>query len=137
MLCIRWFAAANQTIIDFVLSVMSFAYAGLLGVFFTALFTKRGNTASAIAGLVVGGVTVFALRPEVWQWVLAMRTGATDSKLALTLAWPWQLLAGTIAATAVCCVGRPARGGIRALGALVSDFEMRIESSPPPPLSSP
>ncbi len=107
LLCIHWFAAANQTIIDFVLSVMSFAYAGLLGVFFTALFTKRGNTASAIAGLVVGAVTVFALRPEVWAWVLAMRTGSAEAKLAITLAWPWQLLAGTIAATVVCCVGRP------------------------------
>lgn len=112
MLCIHWFEASKSTIIDFVLGVMNFAYAGLLGVFLTALFTKRGNTASAIAALVAGAVTVALLRPEVWGWVLAMRTGRGDATLAMTLAWPWQLVGGTIAATVVCCVGS---GGAKAI----------------------
>jgi Na+/proline symporter len=107
MVCIGWFEASKSTIIEFVLGVMNFAYAGLLGVFFTALFTKRGNTASAIAALIVGAATVLAVRPELWTWVLAERTGNADAVLAFKLAWPWQLVAGTIAATVVCCAGRP------------------------------
>lgn len=106
LLCIPWFAHARQTIIGFVLGLMNFAYAGLLGVFFTALFTRRGNTASAITALAAGAATVIALRPEVWRAIAAWRGGNPDPKLAFELAFPWQLVAGAALATVVCCIGR-------------------------------
>ena len=36
-------------LLDFALGVMTFAYSGLLGVYFTLLFTTRGSAASVIA----------------------------------------------------------------------------------------
>lgn len=103
ILCIEWKEQSGQSIIGFVLSVMNFAYAGLLGVFFSALFTKRGNTASAIAALFAGFITVLALRPEVMdKW-----TGWINAENAITLrfAFPWQLVIGTLVAFVVCQIG--------------------------------
>jgi SSS family transporter len=98
LLCIPWFKASGQTIIGFVLGLMNFAYAGLLGVFLTALFTRRGSTASAIAALVVGALVALALRPEIWRVVLVWRTGNPDAVLSFWLAFPWQLAVATLAA---------------------------------------
>lgn len=105
LLCIPWFAGSGQTIIDFVLSVMNFAYAGLLGVFFTALFTKRGNVASVTASLIIGAFTVLMLRPDVWR-AMGWSTPAEGVK-AFSLAWPWQLVIASAVATMVCVAGRP------------------------------
>ena len=103
LLCIEWKEQSGQSIIGFVLSVMNFAYAGLLGVFFSALFTTRGNTASAIAALFAGFFTVLALRPE----VMARWTDWIGMKDAITLrfAFPWQLVIGTLVAFVVCQLG--------------------------------
>ncbi|MDX2146120.1 MAG: sodium:solute symporter [Planctomycetota bacterium] len=108
LLCIPWKAASGQSIIGFVLSVMSFAYAGLLGVFFTALFTRRGNTRSAIAALFAGFLVVLALRPEVAGAWTAWLEGVTQREvgsLAFKLAFPWQLTIGAAVAMAMCCAG--------------------------------
>lgn len=105
--CIPWRAHAGQDIINFVLSVMNFAYAGLLGVFFTALFTRRGTTASCVAAMVVGFFTVLLLRQEIWtRW-----TGAfgLESWSAFKLAWPWHLVIGTITATITASIPRGKR----------------------------
>ena len=101
--CIAWHEASGQTLVDFALGVMTFAYAGLLAVFFAALFTRRGNEWSAMAALAMGFGVVLALQPDVWQrW-----TPTTWHDY--TLAYPWRLLAGTILATAVCCLPRGRR----------------------------
>lgn len=105
--CIPWREHSGQSIIGFVLSVMNFAYAGLLGVFITALFTSRGSTASAIAALAAGFVTVFLLRPE----IMAMWLGRDPATFGLKLAFPWQLVIGTAVATAVCCASSKSRRG--------------------------
>ena len=41
-------------------------YTGLLAVFFTLLFTKRGNATSVKLALVAGFLTVLMMRPWIW-----------------------------------------------------------------------
>ena len=93
LICIPWREHAGQDIISFVLSVMNFAYAGLLGVFFTALFTRRGTTASCIAAMIVGFVVVLLMRSEVWNWWTQLL--GLDSLHKLKIAFPWHLVVGT------------------------------------------
>jgi len=107
--CVWWYQAMReegQTLIDFALSVMSFAYAGLVAVFATAIFTRRGSAASAVAALGVGFAAVLAMQPWAWRaW--APLTPVYGERLAeVRLAYPWQLLIATALATAVCCMGR-------------------------------
>ncbi len=93
--------AGGQKLIGFALGVMSFAYAGLLGVFLTALLTRRGNTASVWAALIVGALTVLAVQP----YVLGSVTTAIWGE-PFTLAWPWWMVLGTTASFVVCVMGR-------------------------------
>ena len=86
-LCVFWQSHSNEKLIDFALGVMVFAYSGLLAVFLTALFTRRGNSVSAIAALAIGFVTVLALN-------------------STELAFAWKMLAATTLSFGVCCVGR-------------------------------
>ena len=50
---------SGLNLVDFATGVMSFSYAGMLGVFLCALFTGRGNTLSVVAALVVGGTLAY------------------------------------------------------------------------------
>ncbi len=95
--CIAWYDPEHQSLLDFALASMTFAYAGILGVFFTALFTKRGNGWSAIAALGAGFVVVLLLQKPVYVWMTGGQTA---------LAWPWHLPIGTLVATGVCAVGK-------------------------------
>lgn len=110
--CVFWKAASPATtLIGLALSVMTFAYAGLLAVFLTALFTRRGNTRSVIAALITGFVVIALLQPWAWKvWAPAI-FGAGSRMAALTIAFPWHMTIGTVAAFAVCCLGRPRAGG--------------------------
>jgi SSS family solute:Na+ symporter len=111
--CIVYYDPAHSTLLDLALGVMSFAYAGLLGVFFTALFTRRGNTRSVIAALLTGFVVVLILNRPVWNWWTGFFSsvdadGAVIRAIpAQRLAFPWHLLIGSIVATLVCLAGRP------------------------------
>ena len=49
------------------LSVMVFAYTGLLGVYFTALFTDRGSERSVAMALVASFLTTLLLQAYVWD----------------------------------------------------------------------
>ncbi|MCC6677515.1 MAG: sodium:solute symporter [Phycisphaerales bacterium] len=102
MLCILWQQQSQEKVLPFVLGVMAFAYAGLLGVFLTALFTRRGNTASAITALITGFLIVLLLQPV----ILSAITAGSPLE-SLKLASPWRLVIGTAIATLVCCAGRP------------------------------
>jgi len=86
----------SDTLIPFALGVMTFAYAGLMGVFLCVLLTRRGSTASVIAALVVGMVVIAVSRyvPPVAE---------------LGLAFPYWMVIGTAASFAVCLVGEPRR----------------------------
>ena len=96
-----WQRYADSALLDFVLGVMAFAYSGLLGVYGVALFTKRGNSASVIAAFAAGFLTVLAFQPYVID--------SLSLPLALKgIAFPWQLVFGTLVAAAACATGRPA-----------------------------
>jgi Na+/proline symporter len=102
ILCYYWQRATNAPLLEFVLGVMAFAYAGLLGVYFTAVFTRRGSSASVVAALLAGFGVVTLLQPYV---VAGLGLPATFGKLA----FPWQLTLGTLVAAVICMIGsRPA-----------------------------
>jgi SSS family transporter len=101
--CIYWQQAAGQSLIDFALGVMAFAYSGLVAVFLTALVTRRGNGTSAVLALGTGFVTVLLLQP--WAWSHWAPAGWQE----LRIAFPWQIVIATSLAMGVCCLGRPAK----------------------------
>ncbi len=95
VLCFFWQRYTDMALLDFALSVMVFAYSGLLGVYFTVVFTNRGSTASVIAALAIGFFVTLAQQsyivdslglPESWN----------------SLAFSWQLCIGTLIAFVVC-----------------------------------
>ncbi|MCP3732956.1 sodium:solute symporter [Sphingomonas sp. MG17] len=92
VLSFYWQRHTDMPLLEFALQVMVFAYAGLLGVYFVAVFTRRGNSGSVIAGLIAGFVTVLLLQPFV--------TGQT------ALAFPYQLCIGTLVAALVTAIPR-------------------------------
>lgn len=53
-----WQVRSGKTLLEFALGVMTYAYAGLLGVFVVAMFTRRGSGRSVVAALVVGGLVI-------------------------------------------------------------------------------
>jgi solute:Na+ symporter, SSS family len=109
ILCYYWQKHSNLPLLDFVLGVMAFAYSGLLGVYFTALFTRRGNSASVIAALVAGFATILA-----FQGMIVDGLGLpTEMK---SIAFPWQLCLGTTVATLICMAGKPRTAGEPAYG---------------------
>ncbi len=98
--CIYWQQAEGASLIAFALGVMMFAYSGLLAVFLTAMFTRRGSTASVVAALVTGFVTVLLFQKAVW---VRVTPGAWHAHVP---AGPWQMVVATVAAFGVCCLGR-------------------------------
>jgi len=109
VLCAIWQAKSGENLISFVLGVMGFAYAGLLGVFLTALLTNRGTATSAIAAMITGFVVVLLLQPLVIKPVMGAVFGVVrGAELAqtFTLASPWRLCIGVACACAVCMLPR-------------------------------
>jgi solute:Na+ symporter, SSS family len=111
-LCVGWQRSSGQNLIDFALGVMTFAYAGLLAVFLTAIFTRRGNTVSAIAAILTGFGVIAALQPAVWalwaphvKWPLFSAEPTRWMLGDLTLAYPWHLVIASGLAMGVCCLG--------------------------------
>ena len=89
--------AGGQDLINFALGVMSFAYAGLLGVFLTALLTRRGTVTSVVIALVAGALVVLAMQP----YVLAPMTEAMFGE-PFAIAWPYWMVVGTAVSFAIC-----------------------------------
>ncbi|HWE00911.1 MAG TPA: hypothetical protein VG326_00775 [Tepidisphaeraceae bacterium] len=107
MLCVFLYDKNNRTLIDFALGILSFAFTGMLGVFLTALLTRRGNTASVICALLSGVLTVVLMQPRLLPW--------WSGKIfhhPLTLASTWWTPIGTIVAFLVCVSGSSRRGNI-------------------------
>ena len=84
MLSYYWQRSSDIPLLNFALGVMAFAYAGLLGVYGAALFTKRGDAARVRTALIVGFLTVLALQPYI-----------LGDTLSLHIGFAWQLLIGT------------------------------------------
>ncbi len=87
--------ASGLNLVDFATGVMCFAYAGMIGVFLTAIFTKRGNTVSVIAAIVVGMIIII---PLMFQKQLF------DTQY---IAWTWWAPIGGIISFLVCYAGSP------------------------------
>ena len=103
ILSFYWQHYSDASLLEFVLGVMAFAYSGLIGVYGVALFTTRGSSTSAIAAFAAGFLTVLAFQPYVID--------LTGLPAALKgVAFPWQLVVGTLVAAAVCAV--PAGKGV-------------------------
>lgn len=98
ILCYYWQRYSSLPLLDFVLGVMAFAYSGLLGVYFTALFTQRGSSSSVMAALIAGFLTILA-----FQGIVVDSIGLPTAMK--TIAFPWQLCIGTAVATLVCLLG--------------------------------
>ncbi len=102
-----------RSLIDFALGIMAFAYTGLLGVFLTALLTRRGSSASAVAALLAGALVVSLLQPAVLASWTQMLLGKP-----VKLASFWWMPIGTSVSFLVCVMGSsrktPASGfGVR------------------------
>jgi Na+/proline symporter len=101
IVCYFWQNAIHTPLLQFVLSIMTFSYSGLLGVYFTAMFTRRGSSKSVILALITGFVVILAMQP--WfplSWLLPTFV----AKLAFT----WQLCIGAVISFLVCAA---AKGG--------------------------
>lgn len=101
--CAVWQAKSGENLIQFVLGVMTFAYAGLLGVFLCALLTRRGTAASAVAAMIAGFVVVLLMQPMVWKLWAPTVLGAEEG---MTLASPWRLCVGVAISFAICALPR-------------------------------
>ena len=78
-----WQRYAELSLISFALGVMAFAYTGLLGVYFSAIFTSRGNATTVPLALSGGFLTVLALQPYTF---------------GLSIGFAWQITLGTLVA---------------------------------------
>ncbi len=85
MVSYYWQRYSDLPLLSFALGVMAFAYTGLLGVFFSAIFTKRGNAQTIIPALVGGFLTVLVLQPYVLGYLTTFKLG-----------FAWQILLGTL-----------------------------------------
>lgn len=99
ILSYTWQKSQDIPILSFVLGVMTFAYAGLLGVYFTAIFTNRGSTKSIISALIIGFLSVLMMQP----WIAHKLNYPAFFQ---TLAFGWQLCIATIISFSVACIGK-------------------------------
>ena len=81
MLSYFWQRYSELSLIGFALVVMAFAYTGLLGVYFSAIFTKRGSTGTVPFALAGGFLTVLALQPYAF---------------GISIGFSWQIVIGTL-----------------------------------------
>jgi len=98
ILCFYWQQYSDMPLLKFALGVMVFSYSGLLGVYFTILFTKRGSDQSVLAALIVGFVVTLLFQPYVTTLYLPLQW-------QFDLGFTWQLCIGTAVSMLVCCSG--------------------------------
>ena len=98
-LCLYWQRYTDMPLLEFALSVMIFAYSGLLGIFFTAALTNRGSTKSVTAALIIGFV-VSALQQSYIVDSLGLPTALKET------AFTWKLCISTLCAFLVAISGQ-------------------------------
>jgi SSS family transporter len=117
--CIYWKDSNNDTLINFALSVMGFAYAGLVGVFFCALATKRGSSGSVMLALLVGFLWMLLWQPFMYNliesrvqgWIAPALTPGVDlfadSPIAgfYSIHFTWKLTIGVALSFIICLLG--------------------------------
>jgi Na+/proline symporter len=95
MISFYWQRYTDLPLLSFALGVMAFAYSGLLGVYFSAIFTNRGSDGSVIAGLIGGFLTVLLLQPYV-----------LDTFTDVSIGFAWQIVIGTVVAFVLVQLGK-------------------------------
>ena len=100
ILSFYWQRYTDTPLLAFALSVMVFSYSGLLGVYFNALFTKRGNANSVLLALIVGFVTTLLFQSYIQDTL-------NVSWLKFDLAFPYQLCIASLLSFIVCYCGSP------------------------------
>ncbi|WP_017932105.1 sodium:solute symporter [Robiginitomaculum antarcticum] len=98
VLCFYWQQYSDTPLLDFALSVMVFSYSGLLGVYFTVIFTRRGSPRSVMLALAVGFLVTLVQQPYIVDTL-----GLPESWKGL--AFSWKLCIGTAIAFLVCLAG--------------------------------
>lgn len=104
IVCIALHGVSGQGLINFAMGVMLYAYTGMLAVFVTAIFTRRGSGSSAVAALWAGATATAAMQfgPSLLKYA-----GIEAPMLSLG----WKMFIGAMIALAVCLVPRgPAVG---------------------------
>ncbi len=91
MISYYWQHYSDLSLVSFALGVMAFAYTGLLGVFFSAIFTKRGNANTVPWALLGGFVTVLSLQPYIF---------------GISLGFSWQIVIGTFVSFIIMQLGK-------------------------------
>ena len=86
MLSYFWQRYSELSLIGFALGVMAFAYTGLLGVFFSAIFSSRGTDKLVPFALAGGFLTVLALQPYTFN---------------IHIGFAWQITLGTLLAFSI------------------------------------
>lgn len=99
-----WQRYSDTPLLEFALQVMVFAYAGLLGVYFTAIFSTRGSTNSVMAALATGFLVVLLCQPYIVD-LLSL------PDVLKRLSFPYQLCLGTFFSTLVC-LASPGEGRV-------------------------
>jgi SSS family solute:Na+ symporter len=97
-LCYYWQQYTDTPLLAFALSVMVFSYSGLLGVYFTALFTNRGSASSILAALLVGFSIPVLMQPYIQTLYL-------PTSWQFDFNFSYQLVIATSVATIICCLG--------------------------------
>jgi SSS family transporter len=115
ILCFYWQQYSDMPLLKFALGVMVFSYSGLLGVYFTALFTKRGSENSVLAALIVGFVVTLLFQPYVMEVYL-------PADMRFDLGFTWQLCIGATLSFLVCFAGKNEPQSAKQ-GTLVSNLE--------------
>ncbi|MCC5827220.1 sodium:solute symporter [Alkalimonas sp.] len=102
IICFYWQKSSDMPLLAFALSVMVFSYSGLLGVYFTALFTNRGSKTSVTWAFIAGFLVPLALQPYTLQAYL-------PESWSFDIGFTWQLCLGTLIAFIICLAGKPCR----------------------------
>ena len=91
MISYFWQRYSDLSLLSFALGIMAFAYTGLLGVYFSAIFTNRGNTTTVLYSLIGGFITVLALQPYTFN---------------ISIGFSWQIVIGTAVAFLIMQTGK-------------------------------
>ena len=92
-----WQIRSGKTLLEFALGVMTYAYAGLLGVFLVAMFTRRGSGRSIITALVAGALVILLTDRNV------QATLGIDAFVP-SLALGWRLILGAGLSAAIAAI---------------------------------
>jgi Na+/proline symporter len=123
ILCFYWQRYTQAPLLTFALGIMTFAYSGLLGVYFTVLFTNRGSTRSVMWALATGFIAI-GLQQSYVVDVLGLPASWKS------LAFPFQLCIGTAVAFRHLPHRQSAAAPAKRLRLLVKRFTLTGRSFP-------